>query len=425
MIAGAVNSFFVEAAMTITEPGTVLALYIKELTGSVFLAGLLPSLRYFGWLAPQFFAAGRLQRLRRFLPAVQWLEAIRGSFYLLVAAAIALWSLDRPNLVLILFFSLFMVTRLAAGCSAVARNEIVARMVPEGQRAALISLRRLTGAVAGLLAGFLIGYILDARVASFPANYALLIAIAGLFFGLAVLSFSLVIEPELPIERRERNIMEQAKQAPRLLRTDRRYALYVGVRLASAGTALATPFYILFATELLGAPASMAGAFISMRTLVRIASNAFWGRECARRGSAWVLKAGTALGMLTPLTVVIFYGLMKLWGAQPTPFWVSWAFGLVFALQGLAGSAEGLAQIAYLYDISPPGERPTYYGLANTIVGPMHFLPALGGALVALVGYVPIFGVAALFMAVAYGLAARLEGLGSATPARAGVALNE
>jgi MFS family permease len=407
--AGAANSFFVEAAMTTSEPGTVLTLFIRELTGSTFLAGLVPSLRYFGWLAPQFLAAGHMQRLRRFLPTVQALEAVRSIGYMLAAAAIAFLSRSHPELVVILFATVFMATRIAAGCSAVARNEIIARIVPEDQRAGILSIRRITGGIAGLLAGFLISYVLDERTASFPGNYALLMLISGISFALAIASLSVVVEPDLPIRQQSRSMGEQIKQAPLLLRRDRRYALYIGVRLCSAGMTLAMPFFILFATDVLGAPASLAGFFISARTLFRILSNAYWGRRCQDAGSASVLTAGAGLGVLAPLLVVVFAGVVGLLGGGTPPLWLAWAFGLVFILQGLAGAAEGLGQIAYLYDIAPPEDRPSYYGLANTLLGPLYFLPAVGGALIDLVGYVPIFVIAALMMTMAFMLSMRLE----------------
>jgi hypothetical protein len=51
-------------------------------------------------------------------------------------------------------------------------------------------------------------------------------------------------------------------------------------------------------------------------------------------------------------------------------------------------------------------ERPTYIGLANQTLGPVTFLPVLGGWLVALFGYAGIFGVALSFALL--GLAASL-----------------
>ncbi|HHX66344.1 MAG TPA: hypothetical protein GX702_15815, partial [Chloroflexi bacterium] len=104
----AANQFFVEAGMTLSEGTTVLPLLVKALGGSNFLAGLLPSLRWFGWLAPQFLAAGRMQRLTYFVPIVQKLELVRCIGYLLLGILTVLLGLSRPGLMLAIFVVLFM-----------------------------------------------------------------------------------------------------------------------------------------------------------------------------------------------------------------------------------------------------------------------------------------------------------------------------
>lgn len=395
--------------MTLSEPGTVLPLFVKALGGSSFLAGLLPSLRYFGWLTPQFLFAGRMQRFSRFLPITQFLEIIRSTLYLGIAALVIVWGRENPPLVLALFFVLFMITRFAAGCSAVARNEIIARMVPPRERPTVISIRRLTGGVAGFLAGFVVRYILDERTSTFPLNYALLIGFSGIAFGFAIFMLSGVVEPKLPVKHQEINLVQQLKRAPAILRRDRRYALYIGLRMLSSGLTLAAPFYILYSAEVLKAPASMAGIYISIRTLFRVLSNAFWGKQCQRRSSIWVLKTAAALGVIAPIAVVLLsWATGLIWSGQ-APTFLIWLFGLVFLVQGLTVSGQSLGRLAYLYDISPENDRPTYYGLSNTIVAPIYFLPAVGGALIDIVGYVPIFAAAAVLMGLAYALASRMD----------------
>ena len=403
-----VNQFFVEAAMTISQPSMVLTLFIKALGGSNFMAGLLPSLRFAGWLAPQFFAAGMMQRLHRFLPVVKVTEFVRSSLYIIIAGFTLAFGLDRPQLVLAVFFVLFMVTRLAAGTSAVARAEIIARMVPPHERATLLSYRSLAGGIAGFLAGFGVRYVLDERTAGFPYNYALLIGLSGIGFAIAAALLSAVIEPQTDIEPRKIDVKEQLARAPALLRADREYRIYVALSAASAGNAVATPFYIIYATEVLGAPAAMVGIYIAMGTLARVLSNMFWGAQCRRRGNLWVLRVGSILGIVPPTLVAIVSGLVPAPQAGAISAVAAWLFGLVFLMQGFAGAADGISRLSYLYDMAPEDERPTYYGLANTILGPLYFLPAIGGILLDMAGYALIFGVSSVFMWLALYLSMQL-----------------
>jgi MFS family permease len=408
IILSALNAFCVEASMTLTEASEVLTLYVRMLGGSTFIVGLLPSLRFFGWLAPQFVAAGRMQSFRRFLPTIQRLELVRSSLYLVIAALTFLFGVRSPGLVLAAFFVLYLVTRIAAGSSAVARAELVARMVPPRRRASVISTRSFAGGVAGFIAGLVVRLVLDPNVSGFPNNYAILLMVSGIGFGLAIVSLAGIIEPRTTIKPRRVDWLAQVRRAPALLRADRRFMRYIGVRAALTGLELAGPFYILYATERLGAPAHMAGIYISVRTLSRVLSNVFWGEQCRRRSSLWVLRLACGLGLLAPVSVILLQALTASLWAGSAPAHAMVIFGGVFFLQGIAGSALGISEMAYLYDIAPEQERPTYYGLTNTLLGPLYFLPALGGALLDTVGYVAIFGTTTAMIAVALGLAVRL-----------------
>ena len=393
--------------MTLSEASTVLPLFVRALGGSNLMAGLVPSLRWAGWLVPQFLAAGRMRHLPRFLPLIRVLEIVRSVGYLLIAGIALGLGRDHGQWVLVAFVPIFVATRFAAGSSAVARNEVIARIVPPDRRPAVVSLRQFAGGIAGFIAGLVVRYVLDEGVTTFPYNYALLIGLSGILFGIAIAVLSRVVEDERPRSPAEIGIGAQLRRAPRLLRDDPRYATYVAMCAAASGMTLATPFFALYAIDALHAAPSMAGIYISARTLARVLSNLWWGRQCRERGSLSVLRAGYALALLAPLAVVaLSVALPSAAGGSVAPH-LSWLFAGVFVIQGLAASATGVGQVAYLYEIAPDTERSTYYGLTNTILGPLHFLPALGGALLDTVGYVPVFALASAMMATATAIASR------------------
>jgi len=404
----AVNHFLINLAMNLSDSNMVLPLFVKALGGSNLLAGLLPSLRFVGWLAPQYFVAGRMRRLSHFLPMALLLEAIRSSFYLVIAGLTLTHAIENPGLVLAVFLLLYLVTRLSAGSSNVARSEIIARMVPPQQRASVIALRSFAGGVGGFVAGFGVRWILDERMRGFPHNYATLIGLSGVCFGLALGALGAIKEPTLPIKPSGIDLLEQIKRAPRLLKSDRRYFRYILVRAASTGLQLATPFYIIYAAEVLGAPTAWAGVYISIQTFSRLLSNLLWGGLSRKRGSLWILRTACALGILAPATAVLFSWAAPLIISTQAPGLAMWLFGCVFLLQGLAHSAKYVGQMAYLFDIAPEKDRPVYYGLSNTILGPLYFLPALGGVLLDVAGFATVFATSAIFMVLAYVLATRL-----------------
>jgi MFS family permease len=56
-----------------------------------------------------------------------------------------------------------------------------------------------------------------------------------------------------------------------------------------------------------------------------------------------------------------------------------------------------MAGNTYLLEVVPESERPSYMGLANTMLGLVTFLPVLGGLLVAWLGYNGTFIIALIF----------------------------
>ena len=417
MVWSSVNHFFVEGSMTLSDPGTVLPLMVMDLGASHVIAGLVPSLRFFGWLLPQFFVAGALQRLERFIPAVRWLESVRIVGYLMLAALLVWLTPTHPGLMLTLIIILFVLTRIAAGSSAVARAELMARVVPQKDRATLVSLRSVTGDVGGVLAGLGVTYMLTPGRAPFPWNYAWLMGISSAAFLAAIIIISLVVEPSEVGPGRAVNLREQIGRTPALLRNDRRFALYVGARAAATGLSIAEPFYVLFAVEVLGAQPAVAGLYLSARMIVRTVSNLLWARTCKVRGNLWTFRLARVLGLLAPLAVLGFVlANALLWQGTP-PGSAGYLFAGVFAIQGLAISCDGISRMAFLYDIAPEADRPTYFGLSNTALGPLYFLPTLGGILVASVGYASVFIAAALFSLAGYLVSLRIR---PAAPQRQG-----
>ncbi len=417
MLWSALNHFFVEGSMTLSDPGTVLPLMIVDMGGSPVMAGLVPSLRFFGWLLPQFFVAGWLQRLQRFLPVVRMFESVRVVLYLALAGLLVWLAPTQPELLLGIVTVLFVVTRVAAGSSAVARAELVARIVPPQERSTLVSLRSLTGDIGGVLAGLGVSYILAPGRAPYPYNYAWLMGLSGLGFLCGVCALSLVVEPSQASHGKVVNLGQQIRRVPALLRNDRCYALFVAARAAATGLSIAEPFYVLFAVEVLGAPPSLVGLYLSARMVMRTLSNLIWARTCRNQGNLWTFRLARLLGLAAPLGVLVFALAHGLWWQAGVPEYAGYLFALVFAIQGFAVSCDNVSRTAYLYDIAPENDRPTYIGLSNTLLGPLYFLPTLGGLLVQAMGYASVFLLAALASLLGFVISLRMASRGDAPPA--------
>lgn len=87
-----------------------------------------------------------------------------------------------------------------------------------------------------------------------------------------------------------------------------------------------------------------------------------------------------------------------------------YAFMLVFLLMGVRDSGKHIGKRSVLLDIVPVAERPTYWGLLNTILGIVSLLPVLAGKMIDWLGFQPLFGPVAGLTLVAWLSSRRLGG---------------
>ncbi len=117
-----------------------------------------------------------------------------------------------------------------------------------------------------------------------------------------------------------------------------------------------------------------------------------------RYGHKLVLASGALMLALAALVAAL----------APTWPWLV----LAFALLGAFMSADTASFLTIIPEFCRDEDRPTYIGLANTLLAPVTTLaPVLGGWLIAELGYTPMFGLAALLACLgALLLASRVHG---------------
>ncbi|HIQ04761.1 MAG TPA: hypothetical protein EYH31_03595, partial [Anaerolineae bacterium] len=246
---GILRAAFDQLGMALAHPSLVLATFVHTLGGSNTLVGLLGPLRFGGWLLPQVLVASWIQPLPRKLPYCIALAVIRGLCYAFMGAAVVL--IPRTDLLLAMFFALFLISRLAGGSGAVARWDVIGKIVPPDRRNAFFSQSSFWGGALAFVAGFLVRYVLDERHTwSFRFNYTLLFFLAFTSFGLGAMVFFQVHEPVLTDGRDQASgFARLLREASHLLQRDRRYRRFLVV-LALLGMArIANPFYVVFAQE--------------------------------------------------------------------------------------------------------------------------------------------------------------------------------
>lgn len=391
---GAVNGMFTQLGMNLTQPSLVLSVFIRALGGSNALVGLLSAIRFGGWFLPQFLVASWIQPRQRKVPIAVVLEIVRVVIYGILGVLTYTMSHSNPSLLLLILFILFGLSRLAAGSGALARTDAIGKIVSPSRRASFFAARNFWGGLAVFGAGFLVRYALDeAHGQPFPFNFTLLFGLSASCFLIALLVFSLIREQPDPADRPHHSLKAQLVRAPGLLRGDPAFRRYVFVRVLLNMTRLSMPFYPIFALDILGAPASMMGFYLSAQTLARILSNLLWQRLSRARGNYFLVKIAALLTVLGPLLAAVLPRFMRLAGftVERAGLMPAYLFTAVFLIVGSSGSGRSIGLMALLLDIAPDEERASYIGFVNTTLGFVSFLPILAGAIIDQVGFEPIF----------------------------------
>ena len=384
----------VRLGMNLTDPSLVLSVFVRMLGGSNMLVGLLPTIRFGGWFLPQFLAASWIQPQERKVPISVAMEAIRVLAYIAFAVLTHTLAASHPHLLLVIFFVVFSITRLFTGTGALARFDTIGKVIPPSQRASFFATRNFWGGVLVFGAGFLIRYLLDPTQGQpFPFGFTVLFTLSCCCFVISALVFSRIIERPDPANRPRRSLRAQLARAPALLRQDPTFRRCLLVRLLLNLTSLAEPFYTVFALDVLGAPASIVGLYLSAMTFASVLSNLLWQKAGRARDTHSLLKTASFLTALTPLLAATLPWLMRSVGftVERHGLLPAYLFTAVFLLAGSGESGRSIGLMALLLDISPDEERTSYIGLVNTALGFVSFLPILSGALIDRLGFEPIF----------------------------------
>jgi MFS family permease len=361
----------------IVSPDTFLPLFVSDLHGSHYAVGLIKTLLAFGWYVPGILVAGMIERRAHVKPFVMGLAAVERSFLLLMVP-LCLWlGLRHRQALLWAFFLCWGGMTFTMGCNSPSYMKLIAKTVPPEWRGRLYG---IGGAVAGLLG------VLGANIArlllkglGYPAGYAACFGLAFLVQSLTVLPLGFMREPvgaQAPAEA------HRPAELARLLRDDPVLRGFVVVGILFAANVMATAFYTAFAIDRFHAGVNEVALFTAVLMAAQIAANLLCGAVGDRQGNKRLLELGLAAGVAAPALA---------WAA-PAATWLL----PVFALNQVAVTSWGIAQINYVLELCGPERSATYSAVAGLLIGPFRAAAPLFGAwLVGATGYRSMFGACA------------------------------
>jgi MFS family permease len=151
-----------------------------------------------------------------------------------------------------------------------------------------------------------------------------------------------------------------------------------------SGSLMAAGFYTDYAIHRFGAGPLTVGNLQSAVAASQVLASLLCGTLGDRRGNKWVLQVATIAGAGAALLAA---GASSLWTFYP-----------VLALAQIAATGWSIAAFNCVLEMCGPERAATYTALSTVLTGPFKAgMPLLGAALIPLVGYVPVFLIAAVF----------------------------
>jgi MFS family permease len=359
---------------------TFLPLYVRHLTDSKMIIGLLSTLGTAGWLAPQLLVANWTQRLPR-----KKVAPVRLGFFserlpiMLIAPVVWLTTERAPLLALILFLSLYAWHCLGVGLVAVAWQDLMGKLIPVDRRGLVMGITMSAGTAVGVIGSATASALLERY--GYPQGYTYVFAAAAGCFFVSWLALTLLQEPAEVIVQERTTRREYWDRLLGVLRSSGNFRRYLLSQVIVSLGGMANGFLAVYAVQQWGLSDERAGRFTIALLIGQAMSNIALGLLGDRKGHKLGLELSALSGALS-------VGLTLL---APAPAW----FYLVFALNGVSTTGIFLANTNIVLEIAPPEIRATYIGLSNTIRGvAIGVAPIVGGWLAETMGYQELFIVA-------------------------------
>jgi hypothetical protein len=373
---------FLALGMALTQPTTVIASFVADLTGSTVWVGGLSTVLTAASALPQMFIARWVEPRSTKMPFLLLAIYLRVASWAVLAWLIYAIGGSRQELLAWALVGLLAVFYAGGGLGNIPYTDIIGKVIPASRRGTFFGGKE---ALAGPLA---VGAALLARQiltgVDYPDSYALLFGLAAAALAVASIGFWLIREPR----RADAPGRSQSWRAyvAQLAVASRRLKTLVVVQLLTGFSLMALPFYVVYARDELGAPPEAVGHFLLAQVTGGVLGNLLWARLVDRANSRTMLTACAVTSTAAP-SLAIVLGSLGWWGLLPT-----------FFLAGAAFTGRRVGFQSALLELAPATERPTFAALNAVLILPVAVLPLLAGVLLHSWSYVTLFALTAGFV---------------------------
>jgi MFS family permease len=343
---------------------TILPLFVSKLTPSPLLIGLVAVIAQSGWLLPQLFTAGYIERLARKKPVVINLGLFSERLPVWLWPLAVLIAPQSAMLALLIFFIAYAWHAFGAGMVAPAWQDLIASCFPVKRRGRFFGTTVFLGTGAGAIGALFSSWLLKTHPFPFNFLYTFLIAAAAITVSWAFLA--LTREPVRPVTLTPPGTDQAGAKWVRIIRRDHNFRRFLQARMLMALGGMGVGFIAIAAVQRWQVPDGTVGLYTVALLLGQTSGNLLSGWLADRLGHKLSLEIGASAS-------IVAFALAWL---APSAIW----YYAVFAFLGVAIGAAIVSGTLIAMEFSEPAHRPTYIGLTNTSAGLVGGMaPLLGG----------------------------------------------
>ena len=351
---------------------TIIPLFVATMTSSATLIGLIPAIHNMGWQLPQLLMAKRISKMERIKPFVV-LATIHERIPILGLGIVGLLlPVIGVKIGLVLTFLLLIWQGLGSGVTANAWQIMISKVIPGNILATFFGAQSAGSNLLASLGAYAAGLILVAIRP--PFDFATCFFITTALYALSWYFLNLTREKSSVVSTEDIPPQPLWQDIKTILKNDKSFRNFLISRFFSQFGLMATAFYSVYAVKVLGMSSIQVGIMTSILMITQVIANPLLGRLSDNWSRKWVLVLGSLSSAASAILALVI---------KDTNL-----FALPFILFGIAATAFWTIRITISLEFGEEIQRPTYVGLANTMISPATILaPLIGGILADSLGY--------------------------------------
>ena len=383
------HGLFGQTGFRLVSAPTFLPAYLFALSGSDFAVGLARSLQAAGTVASPMLGASLIGHRKKILGITLASSGLMRVQILGLAVAGFLLGANATVAAVVVFLALL---GFFQGIAQVTMNSLRAKVIPVHRRGLVSGARNfLAGLSSAALAYFAGVHVIDANLLGDGYSSLFLLAFAITTVGL--LALALTREPRAEAVRGRESLRATLRAVGPILRRQPAFRRFFIARAFGSCGRMALPFYILFIGTRLELTGANLGLLTTVWMLTSSGANLFWGLVADRRGYKIVMLATLASWTASHVQLLFVDGLASV--------------VVFFVLMGAASGGFNQSGQNMVLEFGQPRDIPIRLAASSAAVNLIGAVgPLLGGALVALAGYVSLFVATIVLQAVAFAIIA-------------------